>query len=265
MDVLLGILLLFAFCVIIYKSRSKTDSPQSIGDKGEARVHDILMQLPEDYHVLDNVILENGKKTTQIDHIVISKYGVFVIETKNYRGEIYGNDNREKWTQIIATDVNFRKKWYKTYTYITKNHFYNPVKQSMGHVNAVKKLLTAWPYLKIVPIVVFLGDADISKVQSDIYVIKGYELTSAILKFQTTYLTDEESLNVAFLLSQNNVSDTVDNKTHIRNVIATKEEYYQKLAADICPRCGGTLVLKSGRYGRFYGCSNYPRCSFTAR
>ena len=135
----------------------------------------------------------------------------------------------------------------------------------MGHVYAVKKLLIAWPYLKIVPIVVFIGDADISKVQSNNYVIRGYELTSTILKYQTTYLTDEESLNVVLLLSQNNVSDTVDKNTHIRNVIATKEEYYQKLAADICPRCGGTLVLKSGRYGRFYGCSNYPKCRFTAR
>lgn len=54
---------------------------------------------------------KTDKGSTQIDHIVVSKYGVFAIETKNYRGEIYGDDNREKWTQIIVTEVTYRRKW----------------------------------------------------------------------------------------------------------------------------------------------------------
>lgn len=86
-------------------------------------VHDLLTQLPEDYHVLDDIVLNTKKGTTQIDHIVVSKYGIFAIETKNYRGEIYGNDDRQQWTQIIVTEVTYRKKWYKTYTYITKTNF----------------------------------------------------------------------------------------------------------------------------------------------
>ena len=98
MEIIFGILFLIAFCVVLIYSPSKSNLILSKGEKGEAKVHDILMQLPEGYHVLDNVTLENGKKTTQIDHIVVSKYGVFVIETKNYRGEIYGNDNRDRWT-----------------------------------------------------------------------------------------------------------------------------------------------------------------------
>ena len=57
------------------------------------RIHDILMQLPDEYHVMDDVMLKTTNGTTQIDHIVVSKYGIFAIETKNYRGEIYGNDN----------------------------------------------------------------------------------------------------------------------------------------------------------------------------
>ena len=47
---------------------------------------------------------------TQIDHIVVSKFGVFAIETKNYRGEIYGNDNIQEWKQIIVTKVTYPKK-----------------------------------------------------------------------------------------------------------------------------------------------------------
>lgn len=33
----------------------------------------------------------------------------------------------------------------------------------------------------------------------------------------------------------------------------------------ICPRCGGTLVLKEGRYGRFMGCTSYPSCRYTEK
>ena len=73
------------------------------------------MQLPDDYYVMDDVVLETTNGTTQIDHIVVSKYGLFAIETKNYRGEIYGNDNSQKWKQIIVTNVTYSKKNWKTY------------------------------------------------------------------------------------------------------------------------------------------------------
>ena len=62
---------------------------------------------------MDDVVLKTDRGTTQIDHIVVSKYGLFAIETKNYRGEIYGDDNRKEWTQIIATDVTYRKNGIK--------------------------------------------------------------------------------------------------------------------------------------------------------
>ena len=120
------------------------------------RIHDILMQLPDEYHVMDDVMLKTTNGTTQIDHIVVSKYGVFAIETKNYCGEIYGNDNTQEWKQIIVTDVTYPKKPWKTYTYVTKNQFYNPVKQAVGHMYRIKENLKEWPYLKVIPIVVFL-------------------------------------------------------------------------------------------------------------
>ena len=140
--------------IIIVAYRFWVRSPKHIGNVGEARVHNTLTRLPDEYVVLYDVVLKTDKGTTQIDHIVVSKYGIFAIETKNYRGEIYGDDNRKEWTQIIATDVTYRKKWYKTYTYITKNHFYNPVKQAIGHAIEIKKALSDWPYLKVIPIVV---------------------------------------------------------------------------------------------------------------
>jgi hypothetical protein len=117
------------------------NSPAYKGKEGENRVHNILLQLPDDYVILDDVVLRTDRGTTQIDHVIVSRYGVFAIETKNYRGEIYGDDNRKEWTQMIITDVTYIKNWWKTYTYVTKNHFYNPVKQSLAHSIAIKNLL----------------------------------------------------------------------------------------------------------------------------
>ena len=59
------------------------NSPQQIGKRGEEFVHDILTNLSEEYYILDDIVLETQRGTTQIDHIVVSKYGIFVIETKN--------------------------------------------------------------------------------------------------------------------------------------------------------------------------------------
>ena len=56
------------------------------------------MQLSDEYTIIDDVILLTEHGTTQIDHVVVSKYGIIAIDTKNYRGEIYGEDNRKEWT-----------------------------------------------------------------------------------------------------------------------------------------------------------------------
>ena len=141
------------------------------------RVSYVLSQLPEEYTVLNDLVFRTNKGTTQIDHIVVSQYGIFTIETKNYRGEIYGDDKRNEWTQIIVTDVTYAKKWWKTYTYVTKNHFYNPVKQSLGHVYRIKEVLSGYSNLKIVPIVVFAGDAVLTNVYSSHHVIYEEDFT----------------------------------------------------------------------------------------
>ena len=236
--------------------------PQQKGKRGEMRIHDILMKLPDEYHVMDDVMLKTTNGTTQIDHIVVSKYGVFAIETKNYRGEIYGNDNTQDWKQIIVTKVTYLKKPWKTYTYVTKNQLYNPVKQAVGHMYRIKENLKEWPYLRVIPIVVFTRNADISKVSSQNHVIYDTALLSTIQAYQTSYITDADVNDVVARLSSKNIRKIVDNKTHVRNVKKAKRKTDSKIASGICPRCSGTLVRRNGKYGSFYGCSNYPKCKF---
>ena len=252
------ILIIIAF--VVWQALRNT--PEHNGKEGELRVHNILAQLPEEYTLLDDVILNTSSGTTQIDHVVVSRYGVFAIETKNYRGEVYGNDDRQEWTQIIATDVRYIKRWYKTYTYITKNHFYNPVKQAVSHANAIRRALSAWPYLSVVPIVVFAGEAALH-VTTQHHVIYDVQLLTTILNYNIQCLSDADVAQVVSCLTQKNIRGQLDNQTHVNNVYAAKRKMDSKIASDICPQCGGTLVLRQGRYGNFYGCSNYPRCRFT--
>ena len=71
------------------------------GAYAEDRVARRLSQLPEEYQVFNDVYIRSGGRSVQIDHVVISRYGVFVIETKNYKGWVYGSENAEYWTQNI--------------------------------------------------------------------------------------------------------------------------------------------------------------------
>lgn len=258
----IGIILILAIVAFVVVKEYK-NAPTTKGKAGELRVHNILSQLPEGYFVFDDVVLETNGGTTQIDHVVVSKYGVFAIETKNYRGEIYGNDDRQEWKQIIVTDVTYRKKWWKTYSYVTKNFFYNPVKQSVSHANAIKKVLKDWPNLMVVPIVVFAGSAVLQNVSTNHHVIYGEQLLATILSYNYPCLSDADLNRVVSCMSQRNIREQIDDRTHVSNVYAAKQKTENKIASGICPQCGGNLVLRNGKYGRFYGCSNYPNCRFT--
>ena len=241
------------------------NSAKQKGKRGEMRVSAILSQLSDEYTILNDLVFRTEKGTTQIDHLVVSKYGIFTIETKNYRGEIYGDDNRKEWTQLIVTEVTYAKKWWKTYTYVTKNRFYNPVKQSVGHAFRIKELLSVFPHVKIVPIVVFTGDAILSYVESKNHVVYEENLLDVIDGYKTTYLTDNDVQAVLAILTGNNIRETVSDRQHVKNLRTAAREVNATINSGICPKCGGHLIGRNGKYGIFYGCSNYPKCRFTTQ
>ena len=86
---------LIALFFALFKARIK-------GAIGEKTISAILYFLDKSkYKVINNVVLKNNEITSQIDHLIISDFGIFVIETKNYKGWILGNENSEYWTQVI--------------------------------------------------------------------------------------------------------------------------------------------------------------------
>lgn len=239
------------------------NSARQKGKRGEMRVFSILSQLSDEYNILNDLVLRTDKGTTQIDHVVVSKYGVFTIETKNYRGEIYGDDKRQKWTQLIVTKVTYAKKRWKTYTYVTKNNFYNPVKQSLGHAFRIKELLYAFPHVKIVPIVAFTGDAILSNIDTRHHVVYKENLPEIIDRYKTICLTDNDVQAIIDILGNNNIREFLSDRQHVKNIRAAARKANKTINAGICPKCGGQLVKRRGKYGSFYGCSNYPKCKFT--
>ncbi|MBE6286353.1 MAG: NERD domain-containing protein [Bacteroidales bacterium] len=99
--IIIGIFILFAAWNIWWSS------PQNIGKRGERRVARKLDWLSQEYITLNDLLLPTRYGTTQIDHVVVSPYGIFVIETKNYKGWIFGHENSEEWRQSLLGKKRF--------------------------------------------------------------------------------------------------------------------------------------------------------------
>ena len=114
---------------------------------GEALVASALQRhfKNQDYHLLNHITLRHRGVTTQVDHILISRFGVFVIETKSYTGWIFANTEHPTWTQVTFND---------------KFKFQNPIHQNYLHVKAVQELLDFVPTSAIHSAIVFTGDAE---------------------------------------------------------------------------------------------------------
>lgn len=224
-----------------------TSRPKAKGERGEARVAIILDSLPtNEYKIINNLILTNNSNSTQIDHVVISIYGIFVIETKNYKGWIYGGKNAENWTQNI-----YGKKYY----------FYNPLRQNQSHISALSYLLKI-NRDKFISIVAFSSRADIKvKYENVIYIS---DIRGAIFSFQRQILSIDQ-VNAIYERLQQITQSPSSEREHVQSVRNNIQEKKQKVSLGICPRCNGKLIIRHGPYGNFYGCSNYPACRFTKK
>ena len=111
------------------------------------------------YHVFNNVTLPMfGGETTQIDHIIVSVYGIFVVETKSMKGWIYGSEKDAKWTQVF-----FSKKY----------PFQNPLRQNYKHIKTLSEILKI-PENKFHSVIMFIGDCELKTKMPENVFLKGY-------------------------------------------------------------------------------------------
>lgn len=134
MDEILGSFLILLLVGLYFICRHPSETPwltsdeMTIGRRGENLIYDVLKPLEKyGFKFLFNLYIPRGNnrdKTTEIDVVMIGRSGVFVIESKNYSGWIFGNDRNHYWTQIL---------------YHEKHRFYNPIFQNKSHLRWIRK------------------------------------------------------------------------------------------------------------------------------
>jgi predicted RNA-binding Zn-ribbon protein involved in translation (DUF1610 family) len=197
------------------------------------------------YHAVHNVTLETPDGTTQIDHVFISKFGVFVVETKNYSGWIFGGENQPTWTQKI---------------YKTTNKFQNPLRQNYKHLKALEAALDI-PFAHLESVIVFVGGSTFkTEMPANVTYAGGY---IRHIKSFTHVVINQSRVEELFKVIQTcKLKPSLKtNREHVKNLEARLTNHTSKA----CPKCGSEMILRTTKSGenagkQFWGCSQFPRC-----
>ncbi|MCI5146136.1 MAG: nuclease [Candidatus Electrothrix sp. AR3] len=201
-----------------------------------------------EYHLLKNITLPTDSGTTQIDHIIVSQFGIFVVETKNMKGWILGGKSQKIWTQQI---------------YKHKSKFQNPLHQNYKHTKTIENNLNI-DSSKIFSVIVFVGDSTFKtsmpeNVTYPIGYIKFIKSKSEVI------LTNQEVTEIITKIESGKLQSSLNTHRqhvkHVKSIISDKENS----TARVCPKCGNQMILRTAKKGKntgnnFWGCSNFPKC-----
>ncbi|MES3008417.1 MAG: NERD domain-containing protein [Pseudomonadota bacterium] len=197
------------------------------------------------YHQLHNITLPTPDGTTQIDHIVVSRFGIFIVETKNMKGWIFGSEDQPQWTQKI---------------YRATAKFQNPLRQNFKHVKAVESALTL-PIETIHSLVIFVGSATLKTAMPDNVRHAGGGIRF-IRSFTTPVFSDDQVVQMIDVLQTQRLAQTyATHQDHVQRLQQRLDESAHRL----CPRCGSALIIRVTKSGpnmgeKFWGCTGYPKC-----
>lgn len=243
----LFLVLLALGCAFLY---FYLNSSTVIGANGERRVNSTLRRnLDEhDYFLLDDLTLPTVQGTTQVDHIVLSRCGVFVTETKNMSGWIFGGETQARWTQVMH-----RHGW----------QFQNPLRQNYHHIKVVQGLLGI-RLDQLENLVAFVGSASPkTEIPANVFWSR-IDSFNYIFSQQTIQFTDSEVHDFSNKLRESALEASKETRrAHIEFV---REKARRKEAGIAkCPRCGSKMVERANhKTGQiFNGCSRYPKCRGT--
>lgn len=214
--------------------------PVSKGRAGERRVARMLRRC-KGYVVLNDIMLRRDDGgTTQIDHIAVGPAGVYVIETKNYRGLVEGDKYNDTW-------------------YVDGIEIHNPVHQNYGHICALKELLCddTIPYLSLV---VFPDGTDL-EVRGD-GVCSVSEMKAEIICCHDRILAKDRIDDIARTISGANITSRKERRAHVRRVRIENGRLGLYGLLHICPECGKHMstFVRGGR--KYLYCKS---CTFNQR
>jgi hypothetical protein len=205
--------------------------------------------LSAEYKVFNNVIIRTKRGSTQIDHVMVSPYGLFAVETKDKTGWIYGDEKQRQWTEVI---------------YNKKYRFQNPLHQNYAHTMSLAEYLGI-EHKKIHSLVIFWGNCEFKTPMPD-NVCKGGILSGEFRDYirgkRQVLLSSEIIDSICSRLKA--AKEDSGFFSGLRHADEVKRRYR---SATTCPKCGGDLVKRVSTRGErkgvaFLGCSNYPRCKY---
>jgi hypothetical protein len=221
---------------------------------GEAMIHMAarLFLNKHDYHLIKHVTILAGGGSIRIDHIIVSRFGLFVVEIKNMKGLVFGSEDQKTWTLR-------RFKSART--------FQNPLHQIYKHTKTMEDVFGLEPG-KMFSIVVFVGECAFATPMPD-NVIYGGRYIRYIKSKTEVLLTDTEMQQIIQQIADGHLEPSLKNHLrhaqHVRETMAAKYEP-DVSAAKLCPECGSTMVLLTVEIGpepgsQFWGCSTFPKCT----
>lgn len=153
------------------------NSPIKKGRLGERATAKVLHQFFKDQKavVFNDITLKSINDSTQIDHVVVSTKGIFVVETKNHKGWIFGNAKNRYWTQVIFN---------------SKTQFQNPIRQNYKHIKFLEEQMKVSPDL-FYTVVVFMDHCEFKTRMPD-YVVKLQNLVFFLTSFTTDRITEAD-------------------------------------------------------------------------
>lgn len=211
---------------------------------------------------------EDGS-TTEIDVLLIHSTGIFVIESKNYSGWIFGSENNKTWTQTLRSGKGK----------VHKEHFYNPIMQNNTHVKWLKEIVgTNIPIYSLIAFSERCTLKDITVESPDVVVINRQHISGSVKHMGNRSIQALSKMDISRIqemLYPYTQTTEYEKQQHIENIKNRKpvENTAQGNATNqssnqICPRCGAELVLRTAKKGehsgeQFYGCSRFPKCRYT--
>lgn len=190
---------IFAILLIIIGTILKLVYPKFKGYVGEEVANRELNKLGDNYKVLNDIMVYSDNKTHQIDHIVVSKYGVYVIEMKNYGGTIKGKEKDDEWIQNIGTKTNKLK---------------NPIKQNHGHILSLKDVTKEKENI-FIPIVCFGNNVELKlDVTSKAVLLKN--LNKTVKSYREVRIDNIDK--VLTKINDANITDKKVRKEHVSNI-----------------------------------------------
>lgn len=180
---------------------------------GEQEIAHILAEglSYKDYFIFNNLTIPSSHNgSSQIDHLVVSKFGIFVIESKDYKGWIFGNNNQEQWTQSLPGGNN-------------KFQFQNPIRQNWSHIMSLKALFPSVPENAFQSIVVFTNSCEF-KTDPIENVVHSEEIVGYVQKYTETKISEDNLHLILGKLSYVCQTADISHEQHLENLHASHPE-----------------------------------------